>query len=112
MKKQKKQTLLPKKVQKKILVVYFSATGNTKRIAQIIASDKNADIFEIIPENPYTAEDLNSKNSDSKVAKEKADKSIRPKIKNSEKIFNQYVCCISWISNLVGRSSQNNEYFC
>ena len=30
---------------KKILVVYFSATGNTKRIAQIIASDKNADIF-------------------------------------------------------------------
>ena len=75
---------------KKILVVYFSATGNTKRIAQIIASDKNADIFEIVPESPYTAEDLNSKNPDSKVVKEKADKSIRPKIKNSVENFSQY----------------------
>lgn len=75
---------------KKILVVYFSATGNTKRIAQIIASDRNADIFEIVPESPYTTEDLNSKNPDSKVAKEKADKFIRPKIKNSIENFSQY----------------------
>jgi flavodoxin len=41
------------------LVLYFSATGNTKKVAEQIAKEKNADIAEIHPEKPYSAEDLN-----------------------------------------------------
>lgn len=43
----------------KALVVYFSATGNTKAVAETIARLQDADIYEIVPEQPYTEEDLN-----------------------------------------------------
>ena len=42
----------------KTLVVYFSATGNTKAAAQKLAKEFNADLYEITPEQPYTAADL------------------------------------------------------
>lgn len=67
---------------KKVLVAYFSATGNTKRVAQMINSNINSDIFEIVPATPYTNNDLNYNNSNSKTSKERADKTIRPAIKN------------------------------
>lgn len=54
----------------KILVAYFSGTGNTRRVAQELATDLNADIFEITPANPYTSDDLNSNNEDSRVVQE------------------------------------------
>lgn len=41
------------------LVVYFSATGNTKSVAEALAVSQNANIYEIMPEEPYTEEDLN-----------------------------------------------------
>ena len=41
------------------LVLYFSATGTTKKVAEKVAKKLNADIAEIHPENPYTDEDLN-----------------------------------------------------
>ena len=47
------------KSNKKIAVVYFSATGTTKKVAEFIKNETNADIFEIIPKQEYTAEDLN-----------------------------------------------------
>lgn len=43
----------------KILVAYFSATNTTKGVAEKIADSLNADLYQITPENPYTAEDLN-----------------------------------------------------
>lgn len=43
---------------KTTLVAYFSATGTTKRAAEQIAKEQNADLFEIEPVQPYTAEDL------------------------------------------------------
>ena len=43
---------------KKTLVVYFSATGTTKAAAQRLAKEQNADLYEITPEQPYTAADL------------------------------------------------------
>lgn len=43
----------------KTLVVYFSATGHTKKVAETIAKETDADLFEIKPEQPYTANDLN-----------------------------------------------------
>ena len=42
----------------KILVVYFSSTGTTKPLAEYVAEILNADLYEIVPEDPYTEEDL------------------------------------------------------
>ncbi|MCY7009049.1 flavodoxin [Fusobacterium simiae] len=68
--------------EKKVAVVYFSATGNTKRVAEMINTNIKSDIFEIVPQIPYTSNDLNYGDSNSKTTKEKEDKSIRPAIKN------------------------------
>ena len=61
----------------KTLVVYYSAQGHTDTIAKEIASNLNADIFELIPENEYTSEDLNYNNKNSRVSKEHDDESLR-----------------------------------
>lgn len=62
---------------KKVLVVYFSASGNTERVANDIATAAGADIFEIVPTEVYTDEDLNWSNSDSRVSREHDDESLR-----------------------------------
>ena len=56
------------------LVVYFSATGNTGEAAGYIAGAIGADVFEIVPADPYTSEDLNWNNSESRVSVEHAQK--------------------------------------
>ncbi len=61
----------------KTLVVYYSAQGHTDTITKEIASNLNADIFELIPENEYTSEDLNYNNKNSRVSKEHDDESLR-----------------------------------
>ena len=61
----------------KVLVVYYSATGDTKRDAEEIAKVANADIFEVTPVDPYTNDDLNWSDSDSRVSKEHEDESLR-----------------------------------
>lgn len=63
-----------------VLVAYFSATGTTKGVAERIASVTNADIYEITAAEPYTADDLNYNDSNSRSTKEQNDKSIRPEI--------------------------------
>lgn len=68
---------------KKTLVVYFSATGTTKAAAQRLAKEKNADLFEIVPEKPYTAADLDWRDKQSRSTLEMKDKSSRPAIKNT-----------------------------
>ena len=65
----------------KTLVVYFSATGNTKAAAQRLAKEFNADLYEIIPEVPYTAADLDWRDKQSRSTIEMNDKSSRPAIK-------------------------------
>lgn len=52
------------------LVVYFSATGNTERAANLIAEATNADIFELVPVEPYTDADLNWTDDSSRVVSE------------------------------------------
>ncbi len=64
------------------LVLYFSATGTTKKIAQRIAKESNSDIIEIIPKEKYKSEDLNY-NSDCRANREQNDSKARPKIENT-----------------------------
>ena len=61
----------------KTLIVYYSATGNTKEVAEEMAEDLNADIFEIVPSNPYTDEDLDWTDDNSRVSREYNDESLR-----------------------------------
>ena len=56
------------------LVDYSSATGNTGEAAGYIAGAIGADVFEIVPADPYTSEDLNWNNSESRVSVEHAQK--------------------------------------
>lgn len=60
-----------------VLVVYFSAQGHTKEVAEKIADNLNADIFEITPANPYTEEDLDYNDDNSRVSREYEDESLR-----------------------------------
>ena len=64
-----------------ILVAYFSATGKTGRIAKAAARACGADLFEICPQAPYTAADLNWTDSKSLSSLEMADTTSRPAIK-------------------------------
>lgn len=61
----------------KVLVVYFSATGNTERVAKEIALVTNADTFEVVPAAEYTNEDLKWTNENSRVSREHEDTSLQ-----------------------------------
>ncbi len=69
----------------KTLVVYFSATGTTKGVAQMIANAAGADTYEILAAQPYTEADLNWNDKSSRSTTEQNDKSARPEI-GSEKL--------------------------
>ena len=64
----------------KMLVVYFSATGNTKAVAEEITRLTGADLYEIVPAVPYTDEDLNYNNNECRANQEMNDASARPAI--------------------------------
>ena len=64
-------------VSAKALVVYYSASGNTRRVAQAIAQAANADVFEIVPTEVYTSDDLNWRNGSSRVSREHDDEALR-----------------------------------
>lgn len=61
----------------KTLVVYYSATGNTEAVANYIADATGGDLFELEPVEPYTDEDLNYNDENSRVSQEYADESLR-----------------------------------
>ena len=63
-----------------VLVIYFSATGTTKGVAEKIAALTDADIFEIVPAEPYTSADLNWNDRNSRTSVETDDPSCRPEI--------------------------------
>ena len=76
--KQEKENIM-----KKTLVAYFSATGTTKAAAERLAKETNADLYEIVPEQPYTAADLDWTNKQSRSTLEMKDKTSRPAIKGT-----------------------------
>lgn len=61
----------------KTLVVYYSASGNTERVAKDIAEAAGADLFEIVPTEPYTDDDLDWTDDNSRVTREHEDESLR-----------------------------------
>ena len=60
-----------------VLVVYYSATGSTERLANSIAEATGGDLFEIEPTEPYTDDDLNWNDESSRVSREYEDESLR-----------------------------------
>ena len=70
---------------KKTLIVYYSATGSTKKVAEELAKNLNANLFEIEPLDPYTSADLDWTDSNSRVTREHNDESLRDiKLKNTK----------------------------
>ena len=66
---------------KKVLVVYFSATGTTRQVAKQIAKIADADICEIAPAKPYSSADLDWTNKQSRSSVEMNNPKVRPEIK-------------------------------
>ena len=76
----------------KTLVVYFSGSGNTKRVAENIADATGGTLFELVPATPYTSEDLNWTLSGSRVNREHDDESLRdvPLVATTPENFSDY----------------------
>ena len=72
-----------------MLIAYFSATNNTEGIANHLDAILDADLYEIVPETPYTSADLNY-NTDCRANREQNDASARPAISGSVDNMEQY----------------------
>ena len=73
----------------KILIAYFSATNNTENIANHLKEILDADLYEIVPETPYTSDDLNY-NTDCRANREQNDAGARPAISGGVEGMTQY----------------------
>lgn len=73
-----------------VLVAYFSATGNTENIARHIQAILDADLYEIVPEEPYTDEDLNYSSDDCRANQEQNDPDARPAITGTMEYSEDY----------------------
>lgn len=87
---QPEETDIPDAQESKVLIAYFSATGTTKGVAEHIANGLNADIYEIVPEDPYTDADLDYNNNNSRATIEMSDPDVRPVISGSVENMEQY----------------------
>lgn len=87
---QPEETDAPDAQESKVLVAYFSATGTTEGVAEHIANGLNADIYEIVPEDPYTDADLDYNDNNSRTTIEMNDPDARPAISGSVENMEQY----------------------
>ena len=74
----------------KRLVAFFSASGTTKKVAEMIASAADADMYEIMPKQPYSKADLNWMDKKSRSSVEMSDKKFRPEISDTDVWVDQY----------------------
>ena len=74
----------------KKLVAFFSASGTTEKVAQMIAEEVKADLFEIEPKIPYAKADLDWMNKKSRSSVEMSDKKYRPAIMKKEMDMSSY----------------------
>ena len=75
---------------KQALVVYFSANGTTKRIAEMLAESIGAKTFEIVPKQFYTQSDLDWTNENSRSSIEMKDRNCRPEIESRVRDLEKY----------------------
>jgi flavodoxin len=76
--------------QLRMLAVYFSCTGTTKRLAEYASDILDADIHEIVPETPYTSADLNYSDNNFRATREQNNPSIRSAIENEVENMEKY----------------------
>lgn len=74
----------------KVLVAYFSASGQTAKLAKTLAAAADGDLYEIVPEQPYTSADLDWMDPKSRSTIEMKDKSFRPAVSGSVENMEQY----------------------
>ncbi len=74
----------------KKLVAYFSASGTTRKIAEMIAEAAEADLYEIVPKQPYSKADLNWMDKKSRSSVEMSDKKYRPEITDKDAKIDGY----------------------
>ena len=74
----------------KKLVAYFSASGTTRKVAEMIAQAAEADLYEITPKQPYSKEDLNWMDKKSRSSVEMSDKKFRPEITDTDAQIDGY----------------------
>ena len=74
----------------KVLVAYFSCTGNTEKIAKSIAEATGATLYQITPETPYTSDDLNYNDSSTRATREQNDPAARPAISDKVEGMEDY----------------------
>lgn len=81
---------------KKIAIVYFSATGNTKRVAEFLKNSTKGELMEIIPKEIYTEEDLNYENNNSRANLEQTNAKSKPEIANTMDVLNYDVIYLGY----------------
>ena len=74
----------------KKLVAYFSASGTTRKVAEMIAETTAADLYEILPKQPYTKADLDWMDKKSRSSVEMRDKKFRPEIRDMDAQIDKY----------------------
>ena len=74
----------------KSLIVYFSCSGVTRRVAKKLSNVTNSELFEIMPEEPYTEADLDWRYKNSRSSIEMNNNNSRPKVKNKIENINDY----------------------
>ena len=90
---------------KKILVAYFSASGETAKLAKTIAGVVDGDLFEIVPEVPYTAADLDWMDKGSRSTAEMNDDNSRPAIASKLANMAQYdTVFVGFPIKIIGRA--------
>ena len=77
-------------MEKNVLVAYFSCSGFTKKLAEVLNQKVNGDLFEIEPITPYTDEDLDWTKEDSRSTLEMKNPANRPPVKNKVENMDQY----------------------
>ena len=87
------------KAGKDVLVVYFSATGTTKDVAEKIASITNGDLYEIKPAKPYSDADLNWNDKNSRSTKEQNNKKSRPEIASGTVSMSSLILTLTFLKN-------------
>ncbi len=92
-----------KKTTKKVLVVYFSATGTIKGAAKKVKKATGGTLYQIKAAKPYTSADLSYDNDDCRANTEQRDGSVRPKIKGKVKNIKKYdVIFIGYAGGIIG----------